>query len=110
MLTLPQVETDKHILDWITELGFCEQGFSGPTPLTYQEIESWAKMTGVVPTWEESRFLKMLSNEYCSQYASSTDRDAPPPYSNEEYDRKKVSDKILSAFRAHSKYRGKSND
>jgi len=106
---MPEVETDKHILEWANELGFCEQGFSGPTPLTYQEIHAWATMTGVIPTWEESRFIKMLSNEYCSQYAASSDRDAPPPYSNEEYDRRKVADQILTAFRSHSKYRGTTN-
>lgn len=105
-VSLPEVETDTHLLEWIDDLGYCEQGFSGPSPLTYKEIEAWAHMTGILPTGEESRFLKMLSHEYCAQYHKSADRDAPPPYLKEDFDRVTLSDRIKAVFRSHSRYRG----
>lgn len=109
LTALPEVETDSHLLEWLQELGFCEQGYSGPAPLTYQEIQAWAQMTGIAPTWQESRFLKMLSHDYCAQYHKSDDRDAPPPYSSDEFDRVALSDRIKAVFRSHSRYRGETD-
>jgi len=105
LVKLPEIETDSHILEWLLELGIFQSSGYGPTPLPYTEIESWSRMTGTIPTWEESRFLKMLSKEYCSQYNRSSDRDAPPPYTTEEVDQKSVSNRVLSALRMHSRYR-----
>jgi len=62
-------------------------------------------MTGIVPTWEECRFLKALSQEYCGQYGKSSDRDAPPPYTSEQVDQKSVSERVLTALRMHSRYK-----
>jgi len=102
---LPEIETDSHILEWLFELGIFETTGYGPCPLPYREIEAWSNMTGTVVTWEESRFLRMLSKEYCSQYSKSSDRDAPPPYTTTEVDQKSVSDRVLNALRMHSRYK-----
>jgi len=105
LIKLPKVETDKHILEWLFELGIFEPSGYGPMPLTYREIESWSRMTGILPTWEECRFLKILSQEYCSQYGKSSDRDAPPPHTTEKVNRESVSDRVRTAFRLHSRYK-----
>jgi len=106
LLQLPEVKTDKHILDWLIELSFCDQGFSGPVPLSYQELDAWARLTNVLLTWEEARYIKMLSQEYCSQYSKSGQRDAPPPYTTVDFDQQALADKVLASFRSHSRYRG----
>jgi len=107
LVELPVIETDKHILEWLLELGVFESSGYGPTPLPYTEIEAWSRLTGTVLTWEESRFLKMLSKEYCAQYHKSSDRDCPPPYTTEKVNQETVSERVLQAFRMHSNYKGK---
>jgi hypothetical protein len=62
-------------------------------------------MTGIMPTYEETRFIKMLSKEYCSQYSKSSDRDSAPPYTTEKVNQESVSDRVRAAFRSHSRYK-----
>jgi hypothetical protein len=102
---LPDIETDSHILEWLLEIGIFESNGYGPSPLTYREIEAWSRMTGIMPTYEETRFIKMLSREYCSQYSKSSDRDSAPPYTTEKVNQESVSDRVRAAFRSHSRYK-----
>jgi len=103
LTTFPPVETDKHILEWLFELGVFQPSGYGPMPISFQEIESWARMTRTVLTWQESKFLKELSQEYCNQYAKSSDRNAAPPYTTEKIDKESVSDRVRNALLSHNK-------
>lgn len=105
LVKLPEVDTDTHILEWLLELGIFEPSGYGPMPLTHKEIEAWSRLTGIIPTYEEIRFIRMLSREYCNQHGKSSDRDAPPPHTTEEVDQQSVSDRVRAAFRTHSRYK-----
>lgn len=101
LVKFPLVQTDKHILEWLFELGIFEPSGYGPMPITYQEIEAWSRMTKTILTWQESKFLKELSQEYCNQYAKSSDRNSVPPYTTEEIDKQSVSDRVRDALLSH---------
>lgn len=69
-----------YIVNWLVKLGIVKSGFSGLTPLTYQDIDSWVNRTQTnVSAWE-SDVLVELSSSYCNQHAKSSDNDCEEPY------------------------------
>lgn len=46
-------------------------GPNGPVPVTWQEIDAWAKRSGTVLPGYEALLLRKLSKDYCDQYRLS---------------------------------------
>ena len=52
---------------------------AGPAPVSFQEIEAWARMTKTtLPGWEVL-MLRQLSKDFVSQYHDSSKPDCPCP-------------------------------
>lgn len=78
-IVLPDIIEARNIHDWILELGMYSNGMNGPIPISYQEIQAWATLTGTQLMPCEVLILRNLSMEFCSQYSKS-DIKCPPPY------------------------------
>lgn len=79
------------------DFGPCEFNQSGISPVTYQEIKSWADVTGLVLVDDEAQILKRMSSEYCASYIKSRDPNCPPPYVAE------ANDDTMAAINEHTK-------
>lgn len=49
----------------LTELGPALPGFNGEVPLTWSEIDAWARQTGTRIDDDEARLLRALSQTWC---------------------------------------------
>lgn len=74
---LPELPWGGYLLDALDGLGYCR---SGPVPVGYPELESWARMTGVELTAWEAETLHHLSTAYVGQLTKSRDPRADAPY------------------------------
>lgn len=54
-------------------------GSSGPVAVSWQEIESWSRMTRIDVPGYESWLIRELSIEYCNQFAESHRKNVPKP-------------------------------
>ena len=54
----------EHIWAWFQELNATRGGGFGPGPITWAEIDSWSRRTGIEPTPWEARMVRMLDREY----------------------------------------------
>lgn len=53
----PAVE---HLWSWFDQLSGTRGGGFGPAPLTYQELDAWARLTDSRPTpWEVEQILRL---------------------------------------------------
>ena len=74
---LPKISEDYcHLLIWLEEMGFGGHGINGLTPLSFQEIEAWARMTKYTLSEFEASTLRLLSAVYAG---ISSDPDTPCP-------------------------------
>lgn len=54
-----------HLWEWFWELNAARaQGFSGPNPIGYQDIQAWAALTGTTPHPWETRALKAMDRAF----------------------------------------------
>jgi len=77
---MPKVYEGRNLTVWLNELRYTGSGFNGPVPLTWQEIDAWARMTQTELTPNEALILSELSGAYCSQYHKSSDINEIAPY------------------------------
>lgn len=104
-LKLPPMEGADHLVGYLMESGIAMSNGMGLTPLTWQELESWLRVTGLpLSTWEKL-MLREMSEAYVNEFsqASAKDRPAPYVYTVDEIDREAVSDKLKSLFRSLKK-------
>lgn len=73
---MPELEWGHHLLDSLFEFG---PALNGPQPVTFQEIESWARATNTRVPGYEALQLRQLSVDYCEQYYKALDSHCPPP-------------------------------
>lgn len=75
-----EVEWGSHLIDSLLEFGpSMPGGMGGPVPVSFQEIDSWAKMTRTYVPGYEALLLRSLSQVYCEQYHKSSDPGCPMP-------------------------------
>ena len=77
---LPIVAAGGHVLTWLFEVGPTQQSGMGPTPITFQELESWQRQTGLELQPWEVRMLRHLSLEYLQESQAAVKSDRKPPY------------------------------
>lgn len=70
-----------YLLSYLIELGVAE----GENAITWQEIESWQRQTGLELQPWEIRFVKRLSEAYLSESHASRDPDAEAPWIDAPY-------------------------
>lgn len=102
---MPDIETEHaagYLIAMLQEAGLMSSNGMGPVPLSWQEIDSWIRVSGrVLPMWERL-MVKTLSEDYVSELMQATARDRAQPYTavpeqeEEQIDRPAVADKILS--------------
>jgi len=104
-LLYPPVYIANHLLEYLWEIGPVEHGGMGMDPVSYREIESWRRGTGIELKPWELRMLRRLSQDYITELNQSAapDRSAPfgDPYM--QFSREIVGKKVSSAMRALAK-------
>lgn len=101
LLNLPETEGASHLISYLMEAGIAMSNGMGITPITWQEMESWLRVTELpLSTWEKL-MLRELSETYVNEYSQASAKDRPAPYVHnvENIDREAVSDKLKSLFR-----------
>lgn len=91
-----------YIVGLLQEAGLMSSSGMGPLALSWTEIDSWLRCTGLdLSTWEKLT-LKSLSEEYVTELVAAKERNRLAPYSPEppeELDRVAIQDKILRILR-----------
>jgi hypothetical protein len=92
---LPEVTLGAHWIAWMRGCGFCLTGNGGPIPLTFQEIESWSRITRQEVSGDEAETLRRLSELYCAMYYRSISPVHPDPCRSED-----ASERTMQAFKS----------
>jgi hypothetical protein len=103
-LTLPDPGPADWLINYWRELGLCGAGFGRSVPLSWLEIDTWARMTAISLTPWEALTLRRLSDEYVAELARASSATAPPPWQDPddlEYRRKKVRSAFKSLAAMH---------
>jgi hypothetical protein len=88
-LRLPNIEEAEYLIQHLYEAGVMLSNGMGATPLTWQEIDAWIRVTQrVVPIWERS-LIRELSEAYVSEYNQAADKSRPAPYVEESTETKR---------------------
>ena len=77
-LEMPEIESHSYLIEWLFDVGPVMQSSMGSSPLTFQEIDSWADDIEI-SHWEKST-LKKLSSEYLSWLHQGSKKDCLVPY------------------------------
>ena len=78
-MILPDLSTGAYYVEMLVSAGVCLQTPSGPQPLTYQEIDSWSRVSRLQIEGHEAELLKQLSAEYCSHWYEARSPNMPDP-------------------------------
>jgi hypothetical protein len=63
-------EDGEHLWEWFWHLsGHRHQGMNGPQPLTYQDLETWSRMTGTLLLREELSILMQMDTAFLNAVA-----------------------------------------
>lgn len=96
-MNLPAIKWGGHIIESLMEMGPADQG---PSPVTFREIEAWARMTRVeIPGWE-ALMLREMSIVYCQELAAASAPDRPEP-ARPISSREAVAEKFRAAIAQH---------
>lgn len=61
----------QYLLDWFWDIDRCRTaGFSGPNPLTLNEMEAWSRMTGNFVRREEFEVLRGMDGAFLKAYSA----------------------------------------
>jgi len=99
-LEMPPVEYGGYLLQYLMEVGPATSNGFGPGVISWQELQAWEHMTGVILTSWEATTLRMLSGHYVSQHAKSSDPMCPAPYVPEGVVFEEVDAKVTRIFDA----------
>ena len=78
-MVLPELDWGQHLVDALLEFGPSMPGASGPVPVTFGEVESWARVTRTFLPGHEALLLRQLSRDYCGEYHAASDSGRPMP-------------------------------
>jgi hypothetical protein len=98
VIYLPEV-TAMYLINYLFEVGPCSQDGMGMAPISWQELESWQRQTGIELQQWELLALKIASKEYVSQTNISHKADCPPPGKILEQEPHKVASHIKNVLR-----------
>jgi hypothetical protein len=95
---LPEV-TATYLINYLFEVGPCSQSEMGLAPISWQELESWQRQSGLELKQWELLALKAASKEYVSQTHTSAKANCPPPGKILEQEPHKVASHIKNVLR-----------
>lgn len=85
LLHLPDIEGGQYLIDILQELNFGVANGFGLAPISYQEIESYCKLSKRILTAWDSTVLHKLSVLYCAMRNQATDPKCASPMRVPEY-------------------------
>lgn len=96
-LEMPDLLGFEYIVEYLFEAGPVGNNGFGPEPITWIELEAWAKLTQVdLDSWEAST-LRKLSEHYSAQLVKSADPKCRPP-GQEEQSREQIAADVEAFF------------
>lgn len=100
-LQFPELDGAGYLVALLQEAGLIMSNGMGAIPLTWQEIESWLRVTELQLTVWEKLTIREMSEAYAAELASATDKHRPQPYTApvEAVDRTAVASKVLNILR-----------
>lgn len=107
---MPDVETEHsagYLIGLLHEAGLMSSTGMGPVPLSWLDIDAWLRCTELrLSVWEKMT-IKHMSEVYVSERMYNTDPNGLPPWvkpvSEEELEREKISNQLLSFLRNFKK-------
>lgn len=76
---LPPLASGGYLYNAFREAGMVSMGF-GQMPLTWAEIDAYARLTGEITTPFEARMLRAMSQAYLSGLRAGEDEFSIPPW------------------------------
>lgn len=64
----------EYLWGWFLDIGSTRGGGYGPAPITYPDIDAWARLTGNDPTPWEVRMLRRIDNAYMAFQAERMEK------------------------------------
>lgn len=105
-LPFPPVRAGEYLAEYLTDAGPVSAGGMGVAPLSYSEIDAWARTTATPLQPWEAQMLRRLSRAYAASLRASEDAGCLPPWAEPEAaDRAALSARIGDALRARAKPR-----
>jgi hypothetical protein len=99
---MPDLIGFDHVIQWLSVVGPVMPVADGIAPVTYQEIESWQRQSGVELTPWEVETLRRLSCEYVTGVQTyKGEKVACPDFDLSKLDKMKLSKQIQSAMRGN---------
>lgn len=95
---LPNVEPFDYMVGLFSDIGMAINTGNGLTPVTWQEIESFTKGTGVQLTAWEARTIRDMSAKYANGVVRYTNVNVEAPYQSER-EKARIADTMKSALR-----------
>lgn len=86
----------RHIWGWFCELCGSRTAGMASNPLTFMEIEAWARLTGVRPNPFEIRLLKAIDALWMSVQGEKVEEGAPPRKADGSIDYEAIEDMIMA--------------
>lgn len=105
---LPDLSGCDYLVTYLFDVG--PVGDRAEGPISFAELESWARMTQRTLTPWELSTLRGMSSSYLEEFHAAKDPGRPAPWlsmQTVEQSRAKVSDNLRNAFRAHIEARAK---
>jgi hypothetical protein len=94
----PDIEPFGYIIETLTRIGVALNSGNGVHGITWQELDSFVRMTRLRLTGWEAEIIKRLSAVYASNVLKYDNVDAPAPYRNEQ-ERSRIASTMKSALR-----------
>lgn len=97
---LPPLTAGEHIITHLFDAGPVLHTGMGPVPLSWSELATWQRVTGVELTPWEAQTLRRLSAEYIATQQAAEDPAMPPPYATAptQDQRARVAASLASVF------------
>jgi hypothetical protein len=105
-LLFPDLEEAAYLISMLHEVGITSSNGMSVLPVSWQEIDAWARVTQSSSTLWERMLMKELSEAYVAELHQATAIDRPDPYVPEmpkEVDREAVVSKLHNFFRSMKK-------
>lgn len=103
-LRMPSVDGAEYLIGLLHEAGLMSSSGMSAVPLSWQEIESWLRMTGNELELWERLLIRELSEIYVGELHQATDKNRPQPVARlDAAHRARVADKLLEFLRSKKK-------
>ena len=83
LLNLPEIQQGGYIIEWLSELDwYSVTGMGTPTPLTWTEIDAWARVTNTTIDSDDVLLIRHLSKIFVGMLNEAKDPACPAPYAD----------------------------